>query len=321
MSKEAAASEQGGTSADAPRENVHANDPLPGSIPVSQVEGVAPSKPHPTAVGSLPGGMIFKEEEGFRLVRDVVYKEATGQVRMLLGDPKLRNNIPQLLTTYLLKCIESIGGQKPSEKMIKSMLVGDRDYSALKIYALTFGGEEGTPPTTQFRCGTCSKTGTAEVNISEFGLYELDDNMDKNVVTVGIGPQERHARAFKVVLPEHGLKLAFRRGDGFDQELVASLGVGNPIAAQHAMIISTCVHWEQDGKVVKGALSSELLSNLGVDTIHAIENAYLENACGLETSHSIDCWNCGAVTEVNFNVSDFIAKAPKQRKRSKKKFS
>lgn len=84
----------------------------------------------------LPGGYL--DREGNRH-REVKLRPLTGREEEWIADPTREWTEAALVTALLRRCVERIGPDRPTEEIIRSLSVGDRDYLMLRLRQITFG--------------------------------------------------------------------------------------------------------------------------------------------------------------------------------------
>ncbi len=84
----------------------------------------------------LPGG--YWDRDGI-LHREVQLRPLTGREEEWIADPAREWTEAALVTALLRRCIERIGPDRPTEEMVRSLVVGDRDYLMLRLRQITFG--------------------------------------------------------------------------------------------------------------------------------------------------------------------------------------
>ena len=99
-----------------------------------QEQPVTVTPPSETLV-DLPAGYITPDGE---VVKTVEVRELTGRDEEALGKA---GSAYKALPMILNRATVRIGDEKPTEKMLDSLLVGDRDAILLGIYRATFGNE------------------------------------------------------------------------------------------------------------------------------------------------------------------------------------
>jgi hypothetical protein len=84
----------------------------------------------------LPGGYL--DCEGNRH-REVKLRPLTGREEEWIADPTREWTEAALVTALLRRCVERIGPDRPTEEIVRSLSVGDRDYLMLRLRQITFG--------------------------------------------------------------------------------------------------------------------------------------------------------------------------------------
>lgn len=126
------------------------------------------SLPRP-ALRRLPYGYIT--EQGTRR-RDFAVRELTG------ADEERLARIDRMTETgrwvqVLLECgVEEIAGQPATPDLLKTLVIGDRDYLALAVSEITFGSEVLLGETT---CQECEETFEMSLHISDIPIRESEE--------------------------------------------------------------------------------------------------------------------------------------------------
>lgn len=98
--------------------------------------------PLPETMGVLPHG--YREPSGELLV-DFEIRELTGaseeRLSKVLSARATLNTYPQVCRTIIEEGLVNIGGIAPNEHMMKTLLIGDRDYLLMKIRIATYGAD------------------------------------------------------------------------------------------------------------------------------------------------------------------------------------
>jgi hypothetical protein len=125
--------------------------------------------PLPDTAGTLPHG--YRTPNG-ELVKDFEIRELTGISEERLSKVlAIRNNnstFPQVCRTIMEEGLVAIGGIAPNEHMMKTLLIGDRDYLLMKIRIATYGADYPA----RIICPKCAK----EQDV----IFELDEGQDIN---------------------------------------------------------------------------------------------------------------------------------------------
>ncbi|MDC4224029.1 MAG: hypothetical protein MPW15_07310 [Candidatus Manganitrophus sp.] len=88
----------------------------------------------------LPGGYLDCRGH---LQREVKLRPLTGREEEWIADPTREWTEAALVTALLRRCVERIGPDRPTEEMVRSLAVGDRDYLILRLRQITFGKRVG----------------------------------------------------------------------------------------------------------------------------------------------------------------------------------
>lgn len=84
----------------------------------------------------LPGGYL---DPGGALHRGVKLRPLTGREEEWIAHPTREWTEAVLTTALLRRCVERIGPDRPTEAIIRSLSIGDRDYLMLRLRQITFG--------------------------------------------------------------------------------------------------------------------------------------------------------------------------------------
>ncbi|MBI3803972.1 MAG: hypothetical protein HY282_09460 [Nitrospirae bacterium] len=84
----------------------------------------------------LPGGYL--DPDG-NLQREGVLRPLTGREEEAAADPARGWTEATLVTALLGRCVTRIGPYRPTEPLLRSLAVGDRDYLMLRLRQITFG--------------------------------------------------------------------------------------------------------------------------------------------------------------------------------------
>jgi hypothetical protein len=139
----------------------------------------ATSAPPPTmeesgsVVVELPGGYIGPDKI---LVREARVRELTGFDEEKLARTDMMKNAAAYITEMLCLGVEELAGEKPSRKVIQSLLIGDRDALMLGIRQATYGDN------VEFRltCPVCDTENMINVVLSEdVPIIPMDDPLKR----------------------------------------------------------------------------------------------------------------------------------------------
>lgn len=138
-------------------------------------------------VVNLPGGHITFDGE---VITTAEVKELTGK------DEEAISRVGgggRALNTILLKGVVKVGDEPATDKLLESLLAGDRDALLLGIYRATFGPEA----TLNGWCGGCSEMKEVSVNLNtDIEFKTLSDPLEQREFTV-----EGKKNTYEVSLP------------------------------------------------------------------------------------------------------------------------
>src|SRR5262245_24603741 len=164
----------------------------------------------------LPGGLIVGENR--RLI-EVELRPLTGyEEEWLARHPQVPN--AQVVTHLLSACLVRIGDTAPSSVMVRSLLVGDRDYLMLQLRLLTLGDEFQAV----FLCAACHA--------------KMDVTIQASEIPVERRPQS--AACYTLELPAtgpSGRTVRFRLPTGADQEAALGMDLQPAVAA----LLNRCI--------------------------------------------------------------------------------
>lgn len=124
-------------------------------------------QPLPETMGQLPHGYWTPSGE---LVKDFEIRELTGiseeRLSKVLSARATQNTYPQVCRTILEEGLVNIGGVAPNDHMMRTLLIGDRDYLLMKIRVATYGPDYPA----RINCTNCGE--------SQDVVFELDEGQD-----------------------------------------------------------------------------------------------------------------------------------------------
>lgn len=128
-----------------------------------------------SAFTRLPMGLLT---EGGKILSEVEVKELDGFAEEKLAKASQSTEPGRWLQTLLECGVESIGGTTVTSEMLKSLLIGDRDFLALAIRNATYG------PVVEFGehiCPTCSETFDLNVDIRDVPIRKYEGDREFEV--------------------------------------------------------------------------------------------------------------------------------------------
>lgn len=173
----------------------------------------------PSDVVMLPGGLV--DDDG-RVIRDVEVTELTGAHEEKLAKAKRAENVSRFVVTLLECGVVRIGDSKPTPKLLRSLLIGDRDAIILGIRRATYGDDLDLK---DFVCPHCEQPTPLEITLDDIPTRTLDDPKLDMTFTVELSK---------------GRKASVRLANGGDQEeILANLNLSLP--EQNSLLLSRCV--------------------------------------------------------------------------------
>jgi hypothetical protein len=151
----------------------------------------------------LPGGLVLDDRQR---LESAELRPLTGRdEEWLAAHPTAPSAIA--VTRVLTSCLVRIGNAKPTEKIVRRLLVGDRDYLILQLRRLTLGDEFHVV----FPCTACGN--------------KMDVLFGADTVPVTVRPQTRAEYSIQLGLGGNSdPPVRFRLPCGADQEAVVQLG-------------------------------------------------------------------------------------------------
>ena len=252
----------------------------------------------------LPAGLIGRDGS---IYRDVLLSPFTGRVHREIAQQDVRTSPTRVFNTILSNCIEEIEGfGKPTQSILRQMLVGDRDFCAVKIRQLTWD----SPVVARTQCDSCSRSNNVEIDLDNLTIYELDES-HYDVVDVDGKP----TRVFTVEnIPPNDLSAKFKYICGEDQEAISGLLMKNPIEAEFKMFQRALVEWE--GELMPN-VPKEFFDDLSMDTTAYLANEFNNAQPGPDTLYAVSCPECYAENTIGIFAGDFLFKSQTSRSRTR----
>lgn len=176
-------------------------------------------EPPPESVLTLPGGLVTAEG---KVVKDVEVCELNGAHEERIAKAKQSGNLARFISVLLECGVVSVGGEKPTQKMLKQMFVGDRDFIIMGIREATYGDEVELG---SLECPHCGEETEFSVTLDEVPIRKLEDPLMDSVFTVNL---------------RKGRKANIRLATGDDQEeLLANMNFSP--AEQNSLLLSRTV--------------------------------------------------------------------------------
>lgn len=221
-------------------------------------EDELPDVPDPAGdeIVELPGGLVVATDAGPKVVREVQIREMTGADEEKLAKASASRNQFHYFNTMLELLVVRIGDQdrKDYPKLLKSLLIGDREAIVLAIRALTYG--------TEFEvfawdgCPYCDEISDLSMDLSDPEVVpykRLDDPLSDGEFDVQL---------------RKGQKAHVRLLTGEDQEAIAKRNEGTSFtwAERNSLVLQRVVShvYDANGNARLVAAAPSLVVNLGV---------------------------------------------------------
>lgn len=238
----------------------------------------------------LPGG-LFQNGACFH---EVKLHPLTGKVEELLGCVSDSPVLAPAITTLLVHCIKRIGTLTDiTPEIIRSLLVGDRDYLVMKLRQITIGDKvEAILVCPNPKCGE-------KIDI-DFDLKDIPNKQGKMT-----------SPFFTLMLPgqtmnednaENGhYQVEFRLPNGGDQEELALLEIHNETEAVNKLL-ARCIK-RMDGIM---EINESHIKKLSLSARRKIEKTMSELAPQIGLEMEAKCPECKKNFSFNFNLSQFF---------------
>ena len=237
-------------------------------------------------VFELPAGLW----RGDKPEKEVRLTELTARIRKEMGNPTVRNNPVQVVSSVLVGCIESIGGVPVTERDLDNMLTGDRDFCLLKIREISLGSDVNT----SFNCPICSGHNRSVIDLQSIAVYDLDEANYE--IRPDLEPDPRVYRVKK----EGSWEAIFRFPTGMDQKIVMKGANKNPLATQQDLFSRCLLEWNGE------KVFPEHLDNLPIPELNFLEGEIMDALPGPDFNAEVECSLCGAKVPMPMESSDFL---------------
>lgn len=232
---------------------------------------------------TLPHGYVDMSGD---VHRDAVVRELTGADEEYIAKQSATGNLGKIISAYLERGVESIGGQPVNSEMLKMLVIGDRDALLLKIRQVTFGDTITFDP---YICPECGEESTVEYDLSVVPIRESD-------------PEE--ALNFKVELRDGRVALC-TLPTGADQEVIFSITNKTPAeraAIQNTVLLGRCVN------SIDGApFTPEHAAALGLADRRRLLKVLDEKQPGPDYNDvRIQCSDCGKESPMFVSIGDLF---------------
>lgn len=238
----------------------------------------------------LPGGFFHNGD----CYREIKLHPPTGREIEILWSVQSCGSLAAAITILLTHCIDAIGDiTEITPAIVRSLLVGDRDYLVLKLRQITFGNKvEATL--------VCPNPECEE---------KIDINFDTREIPIKQG--KISSRFFTTKLPKktafkddggkNQYQVEFRLPNGGDQEELASLALKNETEAVNKLF-SRCIR--RIGRLTK--IDESLVQKLSIPAREKIEKTMKELAPQVDPEMEAVCPGCNTVFPFPFNMAQFF---------------
>jgi hypothetical protein len=251
---------------------------------LAKAHSPVPDPPAPLSdLVELPGGLVHDGT----VIRTVIVRELTGEHEELLAKSSQARNATHFLSVLMECGVARVGDTEPKEtrKLLKRLLLGDRDQVILGIRKATYGEKVDLP---FWRCPECGE-------LSDIS-FSLDDDVKTHTLDPVTGAE------FEVPL-RHDATARVRLATGEDQ-----LAVWEPpnltLAERNTLLLDRCV---LSVKGPDGASSGKGARGMGMADRRAILTELTERQPGprldeVKILHDL----CGKETPLGIGVGDLF---------------
>jgi len=241
---------------------------------------------------TLPCGLLIEGE----IEKSVKISPMTGKDRKDMADPALRNNPAKIITKILKNRLIQIGDFKfPSipDKLIRSLLAGDRDYLLMKIHQL---GNKEREFKANITCEKCGETFEILMDYDEIPVREMDEDAQKMI------DHGKKVRYWEFIDEDWGINAKFRYIDGTIQEAVAPKLRQNIVEGEYMIFAKMIIEW--NGLT---SLTVKQIEDFPRVLVEMIENVMKEHKFGPSfDTQAFVCPMCGANTEGGIDFTSFL---------------
>ena len=237
---------------------------------------------------TLPGGVFIDNTQH----KEVCLIEPDGYTEEFISNISVNENLANITTILLTKCVKQIGDIKDVKtEFIRSLQLGDRNYLLLKLCEITFGNK--VDAIISCRANGCKK----KMDIS-FQLSEIP-----------VKHSARQALYHKCLVKnkEHSVEnqgeviFEFRLPNGQDQELIIKEGLKNDKKAV-LELLTRCVRTiNGDSKNIKKSLR-DLPDIILID----LEKRIKQISSGIDTQIAAVCPECYKKFDFQFNITQWF---------------
>jgi hypothetical protein len=139
---------------------------------VAEVQGNAEPEPQIPAPADgtveLPGGLLLP---GGELITEARVRELTGADEEALARAATTGSLAKYISTLLQCGVESVGEEKATPHILKSLLIGDREALVLGIRRATYGDVIDMD---EYPCGVCGEPIDLQVTLDDIPIKKLE---------------------------------------------------------------------------------------------------------------------------------------------------
>jgi hypothetical protein len=233
--------------------------------------------------------------------RNFEVRETTGEVRVRIASPGVRNDPTKLMDTVLEACLVSVGPvTKIDSSVVRKLLIPDRDFL---FFAIRCVSEPDEPLRGEMMCRNpmCGEKISLVIPTNEIAVTYLEDGQCET-------DAETHSRFFHVKNEQLGVDAEFKYPDGDDQAAISKLMGRNPIEANYTMFARCLRRWGDK----RPPFSPAFFRQMGTRQLNVIDRKFQRDMPGVETQHEVECASCQQVMPIQLNVTDFLLKGPER---------
>ena len=236
----------------------------------------------------LPGGYL---DSGGTLHREVRLRPLTGREEEWIADPTREWTEAALVTALLRRCVERIGPNRPTEAIIRSLSIGDRDYLMLRLRQITFGKRVEMTL-------VCPRSECAQ---------KMDVDLELDQLSIAVKPVAPHEALIlseeAALFDEEGRlqrEVLFRIPNGADQEAArgwSALGERERVVR----LLSRCILM-----IGPDAVTPDRVARLSTKGVEEITAAMERSSPQVQIEMEARCPECAEVFSHEFDVVPFF---------------
>lgn len=236
----------------------------------------------PDGTVTLPGGYVHFSDG--KLYTDAEVRELTGNDEEMLAKPEVSKNLARFTQLLLQRGVTRVGPfENPSNGVLGSLLLGDRDMLLMAIRIATYGPDLEM----SVECPACNET------------LEVKYDLRKDIP---IKPMENPMeRQFTVTL-RNGTELTAILAVGTDQEAILSAGPKATVPELNTLLLSRCL------TTIEGnSLGAEKVRQLGIVDRRKLLEAITEKQPGPKYQQlDLECPTCAKEFPLSLTLMDLF---------------